>query len=150
MCGHKARCSPEPGLDKAFGIRHFFDFGIMGISMPLTRGRIFGYDSQRMMFKFSMFDGSEDVECHISAAAIDALVGGPRGHQVDREAQFGHLRETIEGITSAKFETCPRVRGSILRIFAKDIPKAGWRDDVRPFRGPLAQSHSHPDRKNPG
>jgi hypothetical protein len=36
--------------------------------MPLTRGRIFGYDSQRMMFKFSMFDGSEDVECHISAA----------------------------------------------------------------------------------
>ena len=48
--------------------------------MPLTRGRILGYDSQRMMFKFSMFDGIEDVECHISAAAIDELVGGPRGH----------------------------------------------------------------------
>jgi hypothetical protein len=77
-----------------------------------------------MMFKFSMFDGSENVECHISAAAIDELVGGPRGHQVDREAQFDQLREAIEGITSAKFDTGPRVRGSILRIFAKDIPKA--------------------------
>ena len=42
--------------------------------MPLTRGRILGYDNERMAFRFSMLDGAESVECQISAAAIDELV----------------------------------------------------------------------------
>jgi hypothetical protein len=67
--------------------------------------------------------------CQISAAAIDELVGGPRGSYVDRETQFAQLRETIEGLASAKFDAGTVVRGSILRIFAKDIPKTITRDD---------------------
>ena len=97
--------------------------------MPLTRGRILGYDKERMAFRFSMLDGGEDVECQISAAAIDELVGGPRGSYVDRETQFSQLRETIESLATAKFDAGTFARGSILRIFAKDIPKAMRRDD---------------------
>jgi hypothetical protein len=76
-----------------------------------------------------MLDVDEEVECQISAAAIDELVGGPRGSYVDRETQFSQLRETIESLASAKFDAGTIVRGSILRIFAKDIPKAIRRDD---------------------
>ena len=102
--------------------------------MPLTRGRILGYDNERMAFRFSMLDVGEEVECQISAAAIDELVGGPRGRYVDRETQFSQLRETIESLASAKFDAGTIVRGSILRIFAKDIPKAIRRDDFSPRR----------------
>jgi hypothetical protein len=111
--------------------------------MPLTRGRILGYDSQRMVFAFSMLEGYDHIECQISAAAIDVLVGGPRGHHADREAQFAKLRETIEGITSNKFDIGTMVRGSILRIFAKDIPKAMLRDDLSPLL--VSPSPSHPE-----
>src|SRR5271169_132382 len=55
------------------------------ISMPLTRGSILGYDNARMAFGFSMLNGAEEVQCQISAAAIDELVGGPRGSYVDRD-----------------------------------------------------------------
>jgi Protein of unknown function (DUF1488) len=91
--------------------------------MPLTRGRILGYDNERMAFGFSMFNDGEEVECQISAAAIDELVGGPRGSYVDRETQFSLLREIIDSLASAKFDTSSIVRGSVLRIFAKDIRK---------------------------
>jgi len=94
--------------------------------MPLTRGRIFGYDNSRMAFRFSMLDGGEEVECQISAAAMADLVGGPR------ETQFSRLRETIEGLASTKFDTAKTVRGGILQIFAKDVPKARRNDESRP------------------
>jgi Protein of unknown function (DUF1488) len=97
--------------------------------MPLTRGRILGYDNKRMVFRFSMLYGDEEVECQISAAAIDELVGGPKGSYVDRQTQFSQLRQTIESLASAKFATGPVVRGNALRVFAKDIPKAIPRDD---------------------
>jgi hypothetical protein len=98
--------------------------------MPLTRGRILGYDNERMAFGFSMLNGSEEVECQISAAAMDELVGGPRGSYVDREAQFSLLRETIESLASGKFDASTIVSSSMLRIFAKDMPKATRRDDL--------------------
>jgi hypothetical protein len=102
--------------------------------MPLTRGRILGYDKERMAFGFSMLNGEEEVQCQISAAALDDLVGGPRGSYVDRETRFSQLRETIEILASAKFDTSTIVRGGILRIFAKDIPKAMRRDDFSSSR----------------
>ena len=71
--------------------------------MPLTPGHILGYDRERMVFRFSMLYGDEQIECQISAAAIDELVGGPRGSYVDRQTQFGQLRQTIESLASAKF-----------------------------------------------
>ena len=89
--------------------------------MPLTPGRILGYDNERMAFGFSMLNGSEEIECQINAAAIDELVGGPRGNSVDRETEFSLLRETIESLASTKFDSGPVIRGSVLRIFAKDI-----------------------------
>jgi hypothetical protein len=98
--------------------------------MPLTRGRILGYDSERMVFGFSMLNGAEQVQCQISAAAIDELVGGPRGVYADRETQFSQLRETIESLASAKFDAGTKIPGSILRIFAKDISKTIRRDDL--------------------
>ena len=104
--------------------------------MPLTRGRVFGYDNSRMAFRFSMLDGGEEVECHISAAAMADLVGGPRDICLDRETQFSLLRETIEGLASTKFDTAKTVRGGILQIFAKDIPKARRNDESSPRATP--------------
>jgi hypothetical protein len=102
--------------------------------MPLLRGHIVGYDKERMAFGFSMLNGEKEVQCQISAAAMDELVGGPRGRYVDRETQFSQLRETIESLASTKFDTGTIVLGGILRIFAKDIPKAIRRDDFSPRR----------------
>jgi hypothetical protein len=101
------------------------------ISMPpMRRAQMFGYDNERMAFGFSMLNGGDEVQYQISAAAIDELVGGPRGSYVDREIQFSRLRETIERFTSDRFDAGAVVRGSVVRIFAKDIPKAGRRDDL--------------------
>ena len=82
--------------------------------MPLTRGQMFGYDKQRMAFGFSMLNGGEEVQCQISAAAMDELVGGPRVSYLDRETQFSQLRETIERLASAKFDTGAIVPGGVL------------------------------------
>jgi Protein of unknown function (DUF1488) len=97
--------------------------------MPLRRGHFFGYDRDRMALRFSMLNGDREVECQISAVAIDQLVGGPRGINVDRETQFLNLRDTIEQLTAAKFDSNVVVSDGIVRIFAKDITKA-VRDDV--------------------
>jgi Protein of unknown function (DUF1488) len=102
---------------------------IAEISMPLTRGSILGYNNERMAFGFSMLNGAEEVQCQISAAAIDELVGGPRGSYVDRETQFAQLRETIEALASDKFDTGAVVRGMVVRVFAKDISKGIRRND---------------------
>jgi len=91
--------------------------------MSLTRDRILGYDSQRMAFGFTMRNDGEVVECRISAAAMDDVEGGARGTRADREAQFLRLREAIESIASAKFHSGTLIRGSAVRIFAKDIRK---------------------------
>ena len=96
--------------------------------MPLTRGRILIYDKERMAFRFSMLNGTEEVDCQISAAAIDELVGEPRGSYVDRETQFSQLRDTIESLASVKFDNSAIVRGGVVRIFVKDIAKATRND----------------------
>jgi hypothetical protein len=46
--------------------------------MPLTRGRIVGYDSKRLAFGFTMLNDGETVQCQISDAAMDELAGGER------------------------------------------------------------------------
>jgi hypothetical protein len=44
--------------------------------MPLTQGRIVGHDNERLVFRFTMLNGDETVNCQISdayhAAARDA------------------------------------------------------------------------------
>ena len=39
--------------------------------MPLTRGKVLGYDLERLAFRFTMLNDSETVECQISDAAMD-------------------------------------------------------------------------------
>ena len=43
--------------------------------MPLTRGRIVGYDDERLAFGFTMLNDGETVDCQISDAAMDGLAG---------------------------------------------------------------------------
>jgi hypothetical protein len=85
--------------------------------MPLMRGRILGYDAERMTFQFTMLNKAETVECAISGA-------GKRGAlPAEREAQFLCLREAIERIASDNFDHDTIVRGAVVRIFAKHIRK---------------------------
>src|SRR5258708_3827722 len=97
------------------------EFG--GTSMPLTRGQSLGYDSERMVFKFTMLNGDEPIECQISGAAMDDVAGGKGTLPADREAQFLRLRERIEYIASTIFDENTVLKGGVLRIFSKHIGK---------------------------
>ena len=91
--------------------------------MPLTRGRVVGYDANRMTFKFTMMDqGAMAVECEISSVALNDLDGHRgSGKTPDRDAQFAAHRETIEKVASEEFDAQPRT--TPVRIFAKHIRK---------------------------
>jgi hypothetical protein len=91
--------------------------------MPLTRGRIVGYDTERLAFGFTMLNDSETVECQISDAAMDELAGVKGTPSLARQAQFLALRDTIEKIASDLFDRGPVVKGSVIRIFTKHIRK---------------------------
>jgi hypothetical protein len=93
------------------------------ISMPLTRDKIVGHDRERLAFAFLMLNGNEPIECRISEAAMDALAG-ERGRQTTaRQEQFLAHRDAIEQIASDLFDVSPNVKGYVIRIFTKHIPK---------------------------
>ena len=103
----------------------FSPIGEWGFLMPLTRGSVRGYDSQRMAFEFAMFnDKAETVECQISSVAMDELDGKRGTLPAEREAQFLRLREAIERIASDTFDEGTIVRGAVVRVFAKHIRSA--------------------------
>lgn len=89
--------------------------------MPLLRGKIIGYDSERLAFGFTMLNGDETVECQISDAAMDELAGVRGTPSIARQAQFVALRDAIEQIASGLFDGGPIVKGSVIRIFTKHI-----------------------------
>ncbi|QPF81926.1 DUF1488 family protein [Bradyrhizobium genosp. L] len=91
--------------------------------MPLTRGRIGGYDSERMAFGFTMLDGDQEIECQISDAAMDELAGTRGTPSIARQGQFVALRDAVERIASDLYDSGPMVKGVIVRIFTKHIPK---------------------------
>jgi hypothetical protein len=91
--------------------------------MPLIRGRIVGHDSERLAFKFTMLNGDETVECQISDAAMDELAGVKGTESLARQAQFMALRDAIERIASDMFDVAPAMKGYVVRIFTKHIPK---------------------------
>ena len=93
--------------------------------MPLMRGRIVGYDAERMAFQFTMLNKDETVECTISGAAMDELAGKKGTLPAEREVQFLLLRDAIERIASDNFDSEIPVKGSVVRIFAKHLSKAG-------------------------
>ena len=86
--------------------------------MTLERGTVRGFEFDRMVFLFSMKDGSRDVPCAISTSAMDDLEHVARTKPDEREEQFLRLRDRIEQCASRKFlarelEGCPP--GIILR-----------------------------------
>jgi hypothetical protein len=91
--------------------------------MPLTRGQIVGYDTERLAFAFNMLNDGETVQCQISDAAMDTLEGARGTESIARQAQFLAQRDAIEQIASDLFDTTPTVKGAVIRIFTKHIPK---------------------------
>ena len=91
--------------------------------MPLMRGKIVGYDAERLAFGFTMLNGDETVECQISDAAMDELAGVRGTPSIARQTEFLALRDAIERIASDLFDAGPIVKGSVVRIFTKHIHK---------------------------
>ena len=64
--------------------------------MPLQRGEVLGYDFNRMVVDFTMFNQGKTVRCAISTAAMDVKAD-------QRVDQFVRLRDAIEERASRKF-----------------------------------------------
>ena len=80
--------------------------------MPLTRGEAVGYDADLMVFKFTMRNGEQIVQCQISSAALGDLADRRSGAARDLPAEFEAHRELIEAIASELFDqTSVRKRG---------------------------------------
>jgi hypothetical protein len=71
--------------------------------MTLTRGRLIGYEFDRMVMRFSMIDGQNEIACAISTSAMDNLESLARSKPNEREAQFMRLRDRIEERAARKF-----------------------------------------------
>ncbi len=71
--------------------------------MTLTRGRLIGYEFDRMVVQFSMLDGQREIPCAVSTSAMDDLEGLARSRPNEREAQFERLRDRIEERAARKF-----------------------------------------------
>ena len=80
--------------------------------MPLTRGKVLGYDLERLAFRFSMLNDSETVECQISDAAMDELAGVKGTLSTARQAQFLAHRDAIEQIASDLFDAGPSIKSA--------------------------------------
>jgi hypothetical protein len=74
-----------------------------GIAMPLQRGEVLGYDFNRMVVDFTMFNQGNIVRCAISTAAMDDLEGKHDVKADQRVDQFVRLRDAIEERASRKF-----------------------------------------------
>lgn len=77
-----------------------------------------------MVFKFTMRNGEQVVQCQISNAALGNLAGRWRVGERDVPAEFKAHRKLIEAIASAQFDQTPWEETSLVRIFAKQISTA--------------------------
>jgi hypothetical protein len=64
--------------------------------MQLQRGEVLGYDFNRMVVDFTMFNQGKTVRCAISTAAMDDLEGKHDVKADQRVDQFVRLRDAIE------------------------------------------------------
>ena len=71
--------------------------------MPLQRGKVLGYDFNRMVVDFTMLNQGKTVWCAISTAAMDDLEGKHDVKADQRVDQFARLRDAIEERASRKF-----------------------------------------------
>jgi hypothetical protein len=72
-------------------------------AMPLRRGEVRGFDFNRMIVEFTMFNQDQVIQCAISTAAMDDLEGKRDVKPHQRVEQFMRLREVIEEQASRKF-----------------------------------------------
>ncbi len=92
--------------------------------MPLTRGRLLGYDAKRMVFVFTMMHGARIVDCEISSAALDDIADEKGSRPGERESQFIRLREAIEHVTMVAFVAMGMPQDETIRIFSKHVKTA--------------------------
>ena len=92
--------------------------------MPLTRGEAVGYDTDLMVFKFTMRNGEQIVQCQISHAALGDLDDRWRGPSRDLRAEFEAHRELIEALASEQFDKTPNKETRLVRIFSKHVPSS--------------------------
>jgi hypothetical protein len=71
--------------------------------MLLQRGEVLGYDFNRMVVEFTMFNQGKTLRCAISTAAMDDLEGKHDVKADQRLDQFERLRDVIEERASRKF-----------------------------------------------
>ena len=89
--------------------------------MPLTRGEAVGYDADLMVFKFTMRNGEQIVQCQISHAALGDLACRGSGAARDLPAKFEAHRELIEAKASELFDQTSRDETRLVRIFSKHL-----------------------------
>ena len=90
--------------------------------MPLTLAKAVGYDADLMVFKFTMSNGEQIVQCQISHAALGDLADRWKGSARDLRAEFEAHRELIEAKASELFDQTSREETGLVRIFSKHIP----------------------------
>ena len=71
--------------------------------MALARGNVGGYEYNRMVVQFSMMDGAREIQCAVSASAMDDIEHVSRTAPDQREQQFLRLRDRIEQRAVEKF-----------------------------------------------
>ena len=71
--------------------------------MLLQRGEVQGYDFNRMVVEFTMYNQGKLVRCAISTAAMNVLEGRSDVKSDQRVDQFLRLRNVIEERVSHKF-----------------------------------------------
>jgi hypothetical protein len=71
--------------------------------MTLERGSVGGFEFNRMVVLFSMWNGTKEIPCAVSTSAMDELECGKRTTPDQREQQFLRLRDQIEQCATRKF-----------------------------------------------
>ena len=71
--------------------------------MSLDRGKIKGFEHDRMVMLFSMMDGDREIACAVSSSAMDDLERGAKTKPDQRDDQFLRLRDRIEQCALRKF-----------------------------------------------
>ena len=98
--------------------------------MPLQRGKVLGYDFNRMVVDFTMFNLGKTVRCAISTAAMDDLEGKHEVKTDQRIDQFLRLRDAIDRRPDNAGERCGPLRGAFPDVAQKQKQKSNEDCDI--------------------
>ena len=91
--------------------------------MPLQRGEIRGYDFNRSVIEFTMFNQGKVILCAISTAAMDDLEGRHDVKPDQRVNQFMRLRDVIEERASRKYFEEPAQADQLVALRSNDFSR---------------------------